>query len=259
MNSAEKIAKKLKGYNAEVGIILGSGYENLVELENAKTVSYKSLGLEFAEVEGHTRQFIFGEYKGKKIVLISRIHFYESGSTENIFKLFKVLSLIGIKTIISTTAVGGVNSQYKEADLMLIKSHINLTGDNPLIAKQPIKFIDLNNAYDKKLRDLVVKTATKLNIELLQGTHLQAMGPTYETPAEVVYYRTIGADTVSMSTAFDCICARYFDIKFVGFAGITNKASDVDAKPITHEEVLKISKKICKKLSKLIQVIIPLI
>ncbi|MDD4815842.1 MAG: purine-nucleoside phosphorylase [Clostridia bacterium] len=259
MISAEKVAKKLKNFDAEIGIILGSGYENLVELENAKTVSYKSLGLDFCEVQGHTRQFVFGKFKGKKIVFISRLHFYESGSTENIFNLFKVLSLIGVKTILSTTAVGAVNAKFKEGDIMLVEDHINLTGNNPLIAKQPIKFVDLNNAYDKTIGNLALKTAEKLKIELLQGVHLQATGPTYETPAEVKFFEKIGADTVSMSTAFDCICAKYFDIKFASFAGITNKCLTPNSKPITHAEVLNVSKKICKKLSKLIQAILPLL
>lgn len=259
MNKAEKIAKKLKNFNAEIGIILGSGYENLIELENVKVVDYKSLGFEFCEVKGHLRQFTFGEYKSKKIVLISRFHYYESGTTENIFLLFNVLSLIGVKTIFATTAVGGVNPDFKAGDMMLIKSHINLCGVNPLIAKQPVKFVDLSNAYDKDLRKLIIKTAKKLEIEICEGVHLQTSGPSYETPAEVDFYKKIGADTVSMSTALDCICARNFDIKFVALAGITNKAVSEKTGAISHDDVLEISRKICKKLSKIVEAVLPLI
>lgn len=245
--------KLLEKFKPEIAIFGGSGFQNLIELENKEIISYKDAGFQYNELKGHNRQFVFGEYKGKKVVVLSRFHYYESGSTENLFSLFEMLSKLGVKTVISTTAVGGINPKLKAGDIVLIKDHINLTGTNPLIAKQPVKFVDLTNAYDRDLRKVIIKISKSLKIKLYEGVHLQSCGPTYETPAEIKFYESIGADTVSMSMVFDNICANYFGMKFVGFAGVTNKASNENSQPLSHEEVLVESQKICEKLRKIVE------
>ena len=252
----EKMFKKLKGHTADIAIFGGSGLENLIKLENSVKITYKSVGFKFAEVAGHSRCFEFGTFNGKKIVLVSRFHLYENGSPENMWILYELLNKLGVKTVIATTATGGVNPEFKSGDIMLIKDHINLSGTNPLIGHLPIEFVDMTNAYDKDLRELVKKIARSLKIKLQEGVHIQTMGPTYETPAEVVFYQSIGGDSVSMSSAFGNICAKFHKMRFVAFASITNEAVTYDSPEITHEEVLRISELACSRLNKIIEKLI---
>ena len=253
----ERMFKKLKGQSAEIAIFGGSGLEDLIKLENPVKITYKSVGFKFAEVAGHSRHFEFGTFKGKKIVLVSRFHFYESGSAENMWILYTLLHKLGVKSVIATTATGGINPEFKAGDIMLIKDHINLSGANPLIGHLPIEFVDMTNAYDKDLRDEVKKIAKSLKIKLQEGVHVQALGPTYETPAEVIFYRNIGGDSVSMSSAHGNICAKFYKMRFVAFASISNEAATYDSPEITHEEVLRISRQASQKLGKIIEKLIP--
>lgn len=248
----EKIMKKLKGKSAEIAVFCGSGLSGLVKLENSQKISYKDLGFEYAIISGHDRFLEFGTFKGKKIVVASRFHYYEDGSPDDMYWLHRVLQKLGVKTIIATTAVGGINLSYNPGDIVLIKDHINMSGTNPFVGKLPIEFVDMTNAYDKDLRNLALKVAKSLKIEIHEGTHIQAIGPSYETPAEVRFFRLIGGDTVSMSLVHGNICANHLGMKFVAFASITNKAVSENSKPISHEEVLRMSKIVVEKLGKII-------
>ncbi|MBR4406693.1 MAG: purine-nucleoside phosphorylase [Clostridia bacterium] len=248
-----KVVSKLKKHKPLIAVFQGSGFENIITLENPSVYTYKSLGFKYHEIKGHERQFVFGTYKGVEVVVASRFHYYEFGNCDLLYNLFNILAKLGVKTVIATTAVGGINTKFDKGDIMLLKSHINYAGYNPLIGRTPIEFVDLTNAYDKKLRDIAKASAKKLEIELFEGVHLQACGPTYETPAEVVAYRKMGADTVSMSTAFDNICARKFNMKFVCFAGISNKAVTIDSEELSHEEVVEACRNMSVKVKKIIE------
>lgn len=248
----EKIMKKLKGKSAEIAVFCGSGLHGLIALENIEKVSYKDMGFEYAEISGHDRFLEFGEFQGKKVVIASRFHYYEDGSPNDMYWLHKVLQKLGVKTIIATTAVGAINESYEAGDIVLVKDHINMSGTNPFVGKLPIEFVDMTNAYDVGLRELVKKIAKSLRIRIHEGTHIQSIGPSYETPAEVKFFRIIGGDTVSMSLVHGNICANHLGMKFVAFASITNKASTEKSAPITHEEVLKNSLLVTEKLGKII-------
>lgn len=248
----EKMMKKLKGKSAEIAVFCGSGLNGLIKLENSEKVSYLELGFEYAMISGHDRFLEFGTYAGKKLVLASRFHYYEDGSPDDMYYLHKVLQCLGVKTIIATTAVGGINQNYKPGDIVLVKDHINMSGTNPFVGKLPIEFVDMTNAYDASLRALVKKIAQSLKIDIYEGTHIQSIGPSYETPAEVKFFRAIGGDTVSMSLVHGNICANHLGMKFVGFASVTNKAVSENSKPISHEEVLKMSAVVAEKLGKII-------
>ena len=249
----KKVVSKLQKHKPVIAVFEGSGFENIITLENPIVYTYKSLGFKYPEIKGHERRFAFGTYKGVEVVIASRFHYYEFGNCDLLYNLFNILANLGVKTVIATTAVGGINAKLDKGDIMLLKSHINFAGFNPLIARLPIEFIDLTNAYDKKLRDVVKASAKKLEIDLFEGVHLQACGPTYETPAEVIAYRKLGADTVSMSTAFDNICARKFNMKFVCFAGISNKAVSLDSETLSHEEVVEACRNMSGKVKKIIE------
>lgn len=255
----KKALKKLKNHSAEIAIFSGSGFGKLVEIENRVCIDYKALGFDFAEISGHKRCLEFGEYKGKKVVLASRFHYYEDGSSNDMFDLMFILKELGVKTIISTTATGGLNPAFKPGDIMLIKDHINLSSTNPFVARLPVKFVDMTNTYDALLRETAKKIATSLRIKLHEGTHVQVLGPSYETPAEVKFYRLIGGDTVSMSLVHDAILARHMDMKFVAFASVSNKAVTEDSKPLSHEEVVQVAQKSAKKLQKIVTKLIEVI
>ena len=252
MKEIEKILKKLKDFKPEIALILGSGFNSAISLENAVEFDYEKIGFKFQKIEGHNRKFVIGEYKGIKALIASRFHFYETGDANNILNLYKVLKELGVKTIVSTTAVGAINEEFNAGDLMLVKSHINLTGTNPLIGKFPVEFVDLSNAYDKTLRQYAIKSAKRLKIPLFEGVHLQVSGPSYETYAEVNAFRKLGADTVSMSSALDAICIASLGMKNITFAGVTNKAVKENDIPITHDEVVKNGQEIGKNFAKII-------
>lgn len=245
----------LKNLHADIAIILGSGIECPFPLENKVEVSYSELGYKYKKIEGHQRNFIFGEYKGKKIVLVSRLHYYEFGYCEHIIYMFKALKHVGVKTVILTTSAGGINKELKAGDVMLISDHINFTGINPLMFIKERIFVDMSNAYDKHLQELAKKVAEQKKIKLFSGVHIQFSGPSYETKAEIEMCRKWGADTVSMSTAFDCILANYHEMKVLAFAGVVNTAGSGDI--VCHEEVLENAEKVKTKINKLIMNIIP--
>ncbi|MDD4686237.1 MAG: purine-nucleoside phosphorylase [Clostridia bacterium] len=256
INEINNVLNEIK-IKPKIALILGSGFKNILELENKIVLDYKQFGFDFKEIEGHKREFIFGYFKKIPVVIASRMHFYETGNCDQILKLTRILFEMGVRTIIATTAVGGINSDFNAGDMMLIESHINLTGTNPLIGLKPIKFVDMCDAYNKKFRTIAKKISNEFKIKLWEGVHIQVSGPTYETPAEVIAFKKLGADTISMSTALDCICANYYGMNFVAFAGITNQAFTESSEPLTHEEVVKSGNEISKNLGILIRELIP--
>lgn len=256
MDRIEEIVNQIND-RAEIAIVLGSGFGGaLPALRNVHEVTYTSVGIKYNHVEGHARKFVFGDFKDKRIVVFNRLHYYESGSLDNIRLLYKIIAKLGVKTILMSTAVGAVNKELKPTDLVLIHDHINLTGQNPLIGETPIRFIDLKNVYDAKLLNYAEEISLKHNLNLKKGVHCQLTGPTYETPSEIRMLRTLGVDTVSMSPVLDVIMAYSLNMKIFLIAGVTNNACDVDGEPITHEEVLKNGGIMSRKLKVLFEEII---
>lgn len=254
---AKKIVEKLKqNYNLQekydIAFIMGSGLDKGVpKFEDELVVDYCLTDMPKSKVQGFTGRFVFGKLFGKNVMKITRYHYYEEGSLELVRLPFEILSLFNVETVIMATATGGVDPSFNVGDLMLIEDHINFAGNSPLIGMDEIVFVDLNNAYDKNLRELALKASKECGIELKRGVHMQFCGPTYETPAEIKMARLFGASTVSMSTVFDTICARYFKMRVLAFASITDMPG-VSDEVITHEMVLETSRKNAEKLSKII-------
>ena len=238
--------------NYEIAFIMGSGLDGAVpDFENKIEIDYNQTLMPKSKVEGFKGKFVFGTINGINVMKITRYHYYESGDVKLVMLPFEIMNLFGVKTVMLATATGGVDQSFDVGTLMLIEDHINLTGFSPLIGRDKIEFIDLNNAYDPVLRNLAIESANKVGVQLERGTHIQFSGPTYETPAEVVMARLMGAKTVSMSTAFDTICARSFGIKVLAFASVVNKAGVVEEE-ISHEMVLDASQKNAVKLKKIL-------
>ena len=252
MIRADKIVKILKNkYNIgeiDYAIVVGSGLmDSIPNLEDVTIVEYKNLKMPKSKVKGHSGKFIFGKINNKNVVLVSRLHYYESGKMENVILPFKILSLLGTKNIILLTSCGGINKTFSVGDIMLIRDHINFTGQNPLVNIEPLEFTSMTNAYDKELFDKMKKIAEQNDINIRQGIHTQLLGPSYETMAEVEMLRNMGADTVSMSTVFDCIISNYFKFKACAIASVVNVFDKSDDN-LSHEEVLLNAKKACNKI-----------
>ena len=214
------------------GIVLGSGLGKLAEkIENPVTIPYKEIPhFPASTAVGHKGNFIYGTLGGKQIVAMQgRFHYYEGYSMEYVTLPIRVMKVLGIEYLFVSNAAGGVNFGFKVGDLMVIKDHINLL-PNPLIGPNMEefgpRFPDMTRPYSPQLCNLATEIASEKGIELKGGTYLASTGPTYETPAEYKYFRTIGADAVGMSTIPEVIVARHSSIPVFGISVITNEAHD---------------------------------
>jgi len=256
--SVDYIEEKYSG-DLDIAIVLGSGLGGLGErIENAIEIPYEDIpGFPLSTVEGHKGQLIIGKLGGKNIIAMQgRFHYYEGYPLDQVVFPIRVILSLGIETLIVTNAAGGVDESFVPGDLMLIEDHINFTGRNPLIGKNldelGPRFVDMTNAYDKKLMKLAIKTAEDLDIQLKKGVYMWFTGPTYETPSEVRLARTLGASAVGMSTVPEVIVARHENVKVLGISCITNMAAGILDKPLNHEEVIETSLMVKNKFEELI-------
>lgn len=245
------------------GIILGSGLGIMAEeINNATYIPYSEIPhFPTTTVKGHKGQLVIGELEGKKVLVMQgRFHYYEGYSMEDVVYPVRVMSQINIKNLIITNAAGGINTQFKPGDLMLINDHINLMGSNPLRGQNidllGLRFPDMSEAYSQHLREIAKNVSVKLGIDLKDGIYAAVSGPSYETPAEIRYLRVIGADAVGMSTVPEVIAANHCGIKVMGISCITNMAAGVLNKKLTHEEVVENANKAKDTFIKLIKGII---
>lgn len=256
---AENLAKQIEGKiikKPEIALILGSGLADIADnLENKIVINYSDLNnMPIPHVQGHKNQFVVGEMNGKTVIaVLGRFHPYDGFSAKECVLPIYIFKLLGVETIIITNSAGGVNLDFNAGDVMLIKSHINLTGMNPLIdgaiIDYGVEFVDLNDAYYKPYRDLVKQISNEQNLGIKEGVFLQDLGPSYESPAEVKFFRVIGADAVSMSTVLEVIAAKQCNMKILGLSCIANKAINEDnPETLTHEEVLMSAKRASAKL-----------
>ncbi len=232
--SAAEYIKGRIGASAEpvAGIVLGSGLGKLADkIENPVVIPYKEIPhFPASTAVGHKGNFIAGTLGGQFVVAMQgRFHYYEGYPMEYVTLPIRVMKVLGIKYLFVSNAAGGVNFSYKVGDLMVIKDHINLL-PNPLIGPNMEefgpRFPDMTRPYSPELIASVEEIAAAEGIELHRGVYLASTGPTYETPAEYKYFRTIGADAVGMSTIPEVIVARHCGIPVFGMSVITNEAHD---------------------------------
>lgn len=235
----------------DIAFIMGSGLDGGIDIVDKIVVPYDKVGMPKSKVEGFVGQFVFGKLGNKNVIKITRYHYYESGDINLVCLPFEILAEFGVKTLVMATATGGVNPDFVPGNLMVVSDHINFAGNNPLINSPKIDFVDMNDAYDKKYLQTAMQIAKQRGIKLAQGVHAQFSGPSYETVAEVKFLQKIGVDTVSMSTAFDTICARAKGIKVLAFASVVNKAADTENQ-ITHQEVLRVSNQNAYKIKEIV-------
>lgn len=243
--------KKKVPVRPEIGIILGSGLGVLAtEAENAKRINYSELpNFPVSTVEGHEGQLIFGELAQKQVVLMQgRFHFYEGYSMEQVVFPIRVMNMLGVRMLIVTNAAGGVNQGFNPGDLMIISDHINLMGTNPLIGANyddiGPRFPDMSEAYDAEFVKVAERVAQREGLAYRKGVYAALTGPSYETPAEIKYLRTIGADAVGMSTIPEVIIANHAGIRVLGISCVTNMASGVLSQKLNHKEVMETANRV---------------
>lgn len=252
------IEEKTNGFKPEIGIILGSGLGELADEYCEIATSYNEIPHFIkSTVAGHKGRLVFAEINGKKVVMMQgRNHFYEGHSMQEITYPVKVMKKLGVKTLILTNAAGAVNKTFVPADLMLITDHINNMGSNPLIGANDSdlgeRFPDMTEIYKHKLIKLAKKCAKKLDMDVREGVYLANSGPSYETPAEIHFARTIGADAVGMSTVPEAIVANYCSMDVLGISCISNAASSSGGEKLSHEEVIETTNKAREKFKKLV-------
>jgi len=245
--------QRLRDHRAETAIILGSGLSSLVaDPAKDRIVPYA----EFSEipkpsVPGHLGRFVLGDIEKTKIIFAQgRVHLYEGHSAREVTSIVRVLAESGIKQLIVTNAAGALNSKFKPGEWMMITDHINLTGTSPLLGSA--EFVDLTEAYSRRLSEKFRAAAPKIDISLHEGVYAGGIGPQYETPAEVRMLQKLGADAIGMSTVLEVIQARALGLEVAGFSCLTNLAAGLSKEKLRHEEVLEVGKKAAGNFARLL-------
>lgn len=245
-------------FESEIGIVLGSGLGDLADKYCDIAIPYSNIP-HFAKstVQGHKGQLVFADINGRKVVMMQgRNHFYEGHSMSDVTYPIKVMKKLGVKTLILTNAAGAVNKSFRPADLMVITDHINFMGTNPLIGRNDenfgVRFPDMSEVYSKNLIKIVDAAGRLLKLDLKHGVYMATTGPSYETPAEIRMARFMGADAIGMSTVPEAIVANYCGIEVIGISCISNYATGVSTKKLSHEEVIETTDKVKAKFKELV-------
>ncbi|AND79473.1 purine-nucleoside phosphorylase [Streptococcus pantholopis] len=246
--------------NPEFGLILGSGLGSLAEeIEQKIVLDYSDIpNWGQSTVAGHAGKLVYGNLSGRKVLALQgRFHFYEGNSLEVVTFPVRVMKALGCQGIVVTNAAGGIG--YGPGTLMLITDHINMTGNNPLIGANldsfGPRFPDMSNAYTKTYRQTAQAAAAKLGLNLSEGVYLGVTGPSYETPAEILAFKTLGAGAVGMSTVPEVIVAAHSGLKVLGISAITNFAAGFQSE-LNHEEVVAVTDQIKHDFKNLIKTIL---
>jgi purine-nucleoside phosphorylase len=247
----------------DVAIVLGSGLGDFAtSLLDAVTSPYRDIpNWPASAVVGHAGQLVVGTVAGRRVAaLCGRAHYYEGHDLGTVTFATRALGLLGVKLLILTNAAGGINIDFKPGTLMLIEDHINLMANNPLVGPNDERFgprfPDLSEVYSKRLRQLAREAAREAGVPLARGVYVALLGPSYETPAEIRFLRTIGADAVGMSTVPEAIAARHMGLEVLGISCITNAAAGVLPQPLVHDEVMEVARRVRGQFSAVLEAIV---
>lgn len=249
-----------------IGLVLGSGLGDFADtLEDAVRIPFSEIpNFPQPSVEGHVGALVFGKKSGQSVVALQgRIHYYEGLPQNEITLPIRVLAAIGVKTLILTNACGGINTSFKPGDLMLIADHINFSGSNPLIGPNldnfGPRFPDMSDLYCADLRKAIKEKAAAIGIPLQEGVYVMCSGPSYETPAEIRMFRTLGGDSVGMSTVPEALVAGHCGMKVVGISCITNMAAGILPVKLNHAEVVETAARVHDSFHKLLNNILTIL
>lgn len=257
-------------FKPRIGVVLGSGLGAVADAVKAKvTVPYREIPhFPQSTVAGHSGQLIAGKIgRAPVVVMQGRVHSYEGYTPQQVTFPMRVLGMLGVRAVVLTNAAGGIKDGYSVGQLVLLGDHINHMGWNPLTGPNEerfavrkgagLRFFDMSEAYSKSLRALAKQVAIEEGFELDEGVYLATPGPSFETPAEIRAFRTLGATLVGMSTVPETIVARHMGIDVLGISCVTNLAAGLGATELSHEEVSETGKRVEKRLAGLITRLVP--
>ncbi len=248
LNESKKYIESQLSKQPTVAVTLGSGLAHFVDkLKNKTTISYGDIPhFSKTTVEGHPGQMVFGELGDQYVcALQGRVHFYEGHGLQEVVYATRLVGFLGMKTLLLTNSSGGFLDNMKAGDFMIIEDHINLTGQNPLIGANlhelGPRFPDMSNIYNADLTEKLETVFKSKSIPYHKGVYCGVTGPSYETPAEIRYMKSIGGGAVGMSTVPEAIAANHMGMKVCGLSCITNLASGISKTALTHEEVKEVA------------------
>jgi len=262
--AAAKLIQRKTKLRPKVALVLGSGLGAFAdEFARATKIPYSKIpNFPQSTAVGHAGQLVLGNVEGVGVVgMQGRVHLYEGYSVKDVVFPVRVFARMGIQAIVLTNASGGIKKDFTQGRLVVISDHINLQGVNPLSGPNNEKFgprfPDMTVAYDKKFRALTLSEGRRLGIYLGEGVYAALAGPSYETPAEIRYLRSIGADLVGMSTVPEVIAARHSGMRVLGISCVTNAAAGVLDQPLDHKEVLETAERVKGQFIALLRAVIP--
>jgi purine-nucleoside phosphorylase len=260
------------GIRPHIGIVLGSGLGAVADaVVDQVVVPYAQIPhFPQSTVEGHTGRIVAGCLAGVPVLVMQgRVHSYEGYTPQQVTFPMRVLGALGLRTVILTNAAGGIKEGYSVGQLVALEDHINLMGWNPLVGpNEPrfgfrpgsgLRFVDMTEAYSKRLRSLAHEAAEAEGFALDEGVYLAVSGPCFETPAEIRAFRAMGATLVGMSTVPETIVARHMGIEVLGISCVTNLAAGLGAKHLSHEDVSETGRQVERRLVSLFERLVPAI
>jgi len=264
---AEEAAKFILAHIAtrpRVAVVLGSGLGAFAdELRDPATITYEEIPhFPKSTAIGHVGHLVIGSVEEVPLaVMRGRVHLYEGYSARQVAFPIRVLARMGIRAIVVTNAAGGINADYGKGALVVLRDHINLQGQNPLIGPNDdrlgLRHPDLTDAYNARFRQLALDEARRMGGEVYEGVYAAVAGPSFETPAEIRFLRAIGADLVGMSTVPEVIAARHMGVEVLAISCVTNMAAGMTGEKITAEEVLETGERVREKFLALIKAVLP--
>lgn len=264
--SAARFIKSKTKLRPKIALVLGSGLGAFAdEFASAVRIPYPKIPhFPQSTAIGHAGQLVLGKVDGVEVVgMQGRVHLYEGYSVKEVAFPVRAFERMGVKAVILTNAAGGIRKEFTQGRLVAISDHINLQGSNPLVGANEEKFgprfPDMTTAYDKGFREIALAQAKRLGIDLGEGVYAALRGPSYETPAEIRYLRSIGADLVGMSTVPEVIAARHSGMRVLGISCVTNAAAGVLDQPLDHNDVLATAERVKTHFIGLLRAVIPAI
>lgn len=264
---AEAAAKLVLGrtpLRPQIALVLGSGLGGFADtLADSVAIPYAEIpAFPRSTAIGHAGRLVIGKAGAVPVAAMQgRVHLYEGYSAQEITFPIRVFGRMGIRAVILTNAAGGINLSYSQGALVLIRDHINLQGQNPLVGENDdrfgVRFPDMTDVYAKSYRQIARDAGSTLGMTLHEGVYAGLLGPSYETPAEIEYLRRIGADLVGMSTVAEVIVARHMGIKVLAISCVTNMAAGILDQPLSHQEVMETGERVKTTFESLLRAVLP--
>jgi purine-nucleoside phosphorylase len=261
---AAKFIQSRARLRPKIALVLGSGLGAFAdELASPTRIPFAKIpAFPRSTVAGHAGQLVIGKLGAVPVaVMQGRVHLYEGYSPQEVAFPIRVLGRLGIRSVILTNAAGAINRDYSQGALVAIRDHINLQGANPLMGPNDerfgVRFPDMSQAYAPEYRAIAQREAKRIGISLHEGIYAALRGPSFETPAEIRFLKTVGADLVGMSTVLEVIAARHMDIRVLGISCVTNMAAGILDQPLTHAEVMETGERVKGQFIALLRAVIP--